>query len=85
MTPDMYGIPLERKIAELASAATTVRFDASDMMPGAVGRARSGRASPTTSPVQPTWIRWSRRSTLPGPRRSEAPEELSVHCFRDSV
>ncbi|MBX7233369.1 MAG: ABC transporter substrate-binding protein [Caldilineales bacterium] len=37
VTPDMYGIPLERTIAELGAAATTLRFDASDMMPGAVG------------------------------------------------
>ncbi len=37
VTPDMYGVPLERTLAELAAAATTVRFDASDLMPGAVG------------------------------------------------
>jgi len=37
VTPDMYGVPLERTIAQLAAAATTVRFDASDLMPGAVG------------------------------------------------
>jgi alpha-glucoside transport system substrate-binding protein len=37
VTPEMYGIPLERKIAEMGAAANTVRFDASDMMPGAVG------------------------------------------------
>ena len=37
VTPEMYGVPLERKIAELAAASTTVRFDASDLMPGAVG------------------------------------------------
>jgi alpha-glucoside transport system substrate-binding protein len=34
---DWYGDPLERKIAELAQQATVVRFDASDLMPGAVG------------------------------------------------
>jgi alpha-glucoside transport system substrate-binding protein len=37
VTPEMYGVPLERTIAGLAAAATTVRFDASDLMPGAVG------------------------------------------------
>ena len=37
VTPDMYGVPLERTIAGLAAAATTLRFDASDLMPGAVG------------------------------------------------
>jgi alpha-glucoside transport system substrate-binding protein len=37
VTPEMYGVPLERKIGELAAASTTVRFDASDLMPGAVG------------------------------------------------
>jgi alpha-glucoside transport system substrate-binding protein len=34
---DWYGDPIEKKIAGLASAATVVRFDASDLMPGAVG------------------------------------------------
>jgi alpha-glucoside transport system substrate-binding protein len=34
---DWYGVPAERKIAELARAATTLRFDGSDQMPGAVG------------------------------------------------
>jgi alpha-glucoside transport system substrate-binding protein len=34
---DWYGDPVERKVAELAKNATAVRFDASDMMPGAVG------------------------------------------------
>ena len=34
---DWYGVPLERTIAGLAAAADTVRFDASDLMPGAVG------------------------------------------------
>jgi alpha-glucoside transport system substrate-binding protein len=34
---DWYGDPTERKVAELASQATVVRFDASDAMPGAVG------------------------------------------------
>jgi alpha-glucoside transport system substrate-binding protein len=33
----MYGVPLERSIAVLAAAANTLRFDASDLMPGAVG------------------------------------------------
>ncbi len=37
VTPDMYGDPLDRKIAGLAAAANTLRFDASDLMPGAVG------------------------------------------------
>jgi alpha-glucoside transport system substrate-binding protein len=34
---DWYGDPVERKVAELAKGATAVRFDASDLMPGAVG------------------------------------------------
>jgi alpha-glucoside transport system substrate-binding protein len=34
---DWYGDPTERKIAEIAKEATAVRFDASDLMPGAVG------------------------------------------------
>jgi alpha-glucoside transport system substrate-binding protein len=34
---DWYGVPLEKQIADLANQATTVRFDASDLMPGAVG------------------------------------------------
>ena len=37
VTPEMYGVPFERSIAGLASAATILRFDASDLMPGAVG------------------------------------------------
>jgi alpha-glucoside transport system substrate-binding protein len=37
VTPEMYGVPLERSIAGLAAAADTLRFDASDLMPGAVG------------------------------------------------
>jgi len=36
-TPDMYGVPLERGIAELVVQATSFRFDGSDMMPGEVG------------------------------------------------
>ena len=36
-TPDMYGVALERGIAELVSQATSFRFDASDLMPGEVG------------------------------------------------
>jgi alpha-glucoside transport system substrate-binding protein len=34
---DWYGDDLERGIAELAQGATSVRFDASDLMPGEVG------------------------------------------------
>lgn len=34
---DWYGDPLEKKIAAMAAAANVVRFDASDLMPGAVG------------------------------------------------
>jgi alpha-glucoside transport system substrate-binding protein len=34
---DWYKDPTLRKIAEILGAATTVRFDASDLMPGAVG------------------------------------------------
>ncbi len=34
---DWYGDPIERKIAELVQDATTLRFDASDLMPGEVG------------------------------------------------
>jgi len=37
VTPEMYGIPLERKIAGLVADSQTIRFDASDLMPGAVG------------------------------------------------
>lgn len=36
-TPDMYGVDLERGIAELVGQATSFRFDGSDLMPGAVG------------------------------------------------
>jgi alpha-glucoside transport system substrate-binding protein len=36
-TPDMYGVPLERGIAELVLQATSFRFDGSDLMPGEVG------------------------------------------------
>jgi alpha-glucoside transport system substrate-binding protein len=36
-TPDMYGVDLERGIAELVTQATSFRFDASDLMPGEVG------------------------------------------------
>jgi len=36
-TPEMYGVDLERGIAELVSQATSFRFDASDLMPGEVG------------------------------------------------
>jgi alpha-glucoside transport system substrate-binding protein len=37
VTPEMYGVPLERKIAGLVTDSQTIRFDASDLMPGAVG------------------------------------------------
>jgi alpha-glucoside transport system substrate-binding protein len=36
-TPDMYGVELERGIAELVGEATSFRFDASDLMPAQVG------------------------------------------------
>ncbi|MBE7551066.1 MAG: carbohydrate ABC transporter substrate-binding protein [Anaerolineales bacterium] len=36
-TPEMYGVELERGIAELVLEATSFRFDGSDMMPGEVG------------------------------------------------
>jgi alpha-glucoside transport system substrate-binding protein len=36
-TPEMYGVDLERGIAELAAQATSFRFDGSDLMPGEVG------------------------------------------------
>ncbi len=36
-TPEMYGVDLERGIAELVATATSFRFDASDLMPGEVG------------------------------------------------
>ncbi len=36
-TPDMYGVDLERGIAELVLEATSFRFDGSDLMPGEVG------------------------------------------------
>jgi alpha-glucoside transport system substrate-binding protein len=35
--PEWYGSDVERKIAQLVSEATSVRFDGSDLMPGAVG------------------------------------------------
>jgi alpha-glucoside transport system substrate-binding protein len=34
---DWQGDPMEKKIATLVRDATTLRFDASDLMPGAVG------------------------------------------------
>jgi alpha-glucoside transport system substrate-binding protein len=34
---DWYGDPLEREIASLVAGATSLRFDGSDLMPGAVG------------------------------------------------
>ncbi|MFQ5398117.1 MAG: ABC transporter substrate-binding protein [Anaerolineae bacterium] len=36
-TPDMYGVDMERGIAELVAEATSFRFDGSDLMPGEVG------------------------------------------------
>ena len=36
-TPDLYGVDLERGIAELVTQATSFRFDASDLMPAEVG------------------------------------------------
>jgi len=36
-TPEMYGVELERGIAELVQEATSFRFDGSDLMPGEVG------------------------------------------------
>jgi alpha-glucoside transport system substrate-binding protein len=36
-TPDMYGVEMERGIAELVTEATSFRFDGSDLMPGEVG------------------------------------------------
>ncbi len=36
-TPDMYGVDMERGIAELVVQATAFRFDASDLMPAEVG------------------------------------------------
>jgi alpha-glucoside transport system substrate-binding protein len=36
-TPEMYGVELERGIAELVLEATSFRFDASDIMPAEVG------------------------------------------------
>ena len=36
-TPDMYGVDLEKGIAELVQQATSFRFDGSDLMPGEVG------------------------------------------------
>lgn len=34
---DWYGDPVTKKVAEIIQGATSVRFDASDLMPGAVG------------------------------------------------
>jgi alpha-glucoside transport system substrate-binding protein len=36
-TPEMYGSPIERQIADLNERTTAYRFDASDMMPSEVG------------------------------------------------
>jgi alpha-glucoside transport system substrate-binding protein len=36
-TPDMYGVDIERGIADLVLQATSFRFDGSDLMPGQVG------------------------------------------------
>ena len=36
-TPEMYGVDLERGIAELVALATSFRFDGSDLMPAEVG------------------------------------------------
>jgi len=36
-TLDMYGDPVEKKIAEIVKNVTSLRFDASDLMPGQVG------------------------------------------------
>jgi alpha-glucoside transport system substrate-binding protein len=36
-TPEMYGVDLERGIAELVAQSTSFRFDASDLMPAEVG------------------------------------------------
>jgi hypothetical protein len=36
-TPDMYGVDLERGIAEIVNEATAFRFDGSDLMPAEVG------------------------------------------------
>jgi alpha-glucoside transport system substrate-binding protein len=36
-TPEMYGVELERGIAEIVLQATSFRFDASDLMPAEVG------------------------------------------------
>jgi alpha-glucoside transport system substrate-binding protein len=36
-TPDLYGVDLERGIAELVAEATSFRFDGSDLMPAEVG------------------------------------------------
>ncbi len=36
-TPDMYGVDMERGIAQLVADATSFRFDASDLMPAEVG------------------------------------------------
>lgn len=37
VNPEWYTNPIERKVAQLISEATSVRFDGSDLMPGAVG------------------------------------------------
>ena len=36
-TPEMYGVELEKGIAQLVTEATSFRFDGSDLMPGEVG------------------------------------------------
>jgi alpha-glucoside transport system substrate-binding protein len=35
--PEWYGSEIERRIAELVAQSDTLRFDGSDIMPGAVG------------------------------------------------
>ena len=36
-TEEMYGSPLDYGVSELVNAATSFRFDGSDLMPGQVG------------------------------------------------
>ncbi len=38
LDPSWYGDPMEKKISTLVQQSSTVRFDASDLMPAAVGQ-----------------------------------------------
>jgi alpha-glucoside transport system substrate-binding protein len=89
VTLEMYGVPLERSIAELASQATTIRFDASDMMPGAVGTGSfwkgmtayfSGAAS-LDAVLKEIDASWPRESTATPSPESTGQDEMALQDF----